>query len=212
MSILEQIKNAVINYKPPLVKQYCQQALAEGYKPEEILEQGIIAGMNVVGEKFKRNEVFVPEVLIAAKATHAGLDVLKPLLTATNLNSRGTIVIGTVKDDLHDIGKNLVAMMVEGAGFKVIDLGIDVPPDKFIEAIKEHKPDIVGMSCLITSTLNWVETTIKAIEEAGLRDQVKIMVGGGAITEDYANRIGADGYGKDAGAAVEIAKSLLKVN
>ena len=212
MAILEEIKNAIITYKPPLVKQYCQQALEQGYKPEEILEQGLIAGMNVIGEKFKRNEIFVPEVLIAAKATHAGLDVLKPLLSASQTNTRGKVVIGTVKDDYHDIGKNLVAMMLEGAGFKVIDLGMDVAPEKFIAAAKEHEADIVAMSCLITSTLNWVEATIKAFQEAGLRDKVKIMVGGGAVMEDYAREIGADGYGKNASEAVDVAKSLLKVS
>ncbi|CEP66740.1 Cobalamin (vitamin B12)-binding domain [Moorella glycerini] len=212
MSILEEIKNAIITYKPNVVKECCTRALEEGFDPQQILNEGIIAGMNVVGEKFKRNEVYVPEVLIAAKATHAGLDILKPLLSASETNSRGVIVIGTVKEDLHDIGKNLVAMMLEGAGFQVINLGIDIAPEKFVQAARDYKADIIAMSCLITSTLNYVPATVKAFEDAGLRDKVKIIAGGAAITEEFARKAGCDGYGKDAAAAVDVANELLKVS
>ncbi|GAB6171196.1 corrinoid protein [Paradesulfitobacterium aromaticivorans] len=211
MSVLEELKNSIITYKPAKAKEYCQQALAEGIDPGVILSEGLIAGMSVVGARFKKNEIYVPEVLIAAKATHAGLDVLKPILSERKTEAIGKIIVGTVKDDLHDIGKNLVAMMLEGAGFEVVNLGVNVDPDKFIAAIQEHKPNIVGMSSLITSTLHWVEDTIKAIESAGLRDQVKIMVGGAPVTEEWAMQIGADGYGKDATTAVEEARKLLGV-
>lgn len=211
MAILEDIKNSIISYKPAKTKEYCQQALAEGLDPQVILSEGLIAGMTVIGAKFKKNEIYVPEVLISAKATHAGLDVLKPILSERKAQPIGKFLIGTVKDDLHDIGKNLVAMMMEGSGFEVINLGVNVDPDKFIEGIKEHQPDIVGMSSLITSTLHWAEDTIKAIQNAGLRDQVKIIVGGAPVTEEWALQIGADGFGKDATATVDTARKLLGV-
>ncbi len=209
MAVLEDLKNAIITYKPAKAKEYTLQALAEGYEPPQILSEGLIGGMTVIGDKFKRNQIYVPEVLIAAKATHAGLDVLKPLLSERKTKPIGKVIVGTVKDDLHDIGKNLVAMMLEGAGFEVINLGVNVDPDKFIAAIKEYEPDIVGMSSLITSTLHWLEDTIKAIQEVGLRDKVKVMVGGAPVTEEWALQIGADGYGKDATSAVEAARKLV---
>lgn len=211
MSILEDIQNSIITYKPAKTKELCQQALAEGLEPQVILSEGLIAGMSVIGAKFKENKIYVPEVLISAKATHAGLDILKPILSERKSKPVGKFMIGTVKDDLHDIGKNLVAMMMEGAGFEVINLGVNIDPDKFVDGIKEHQPDIVGMSSLITSTLHSVEDTIKAIEAAGLRNQVKILVGGAPVTEEWALQIGADGYGKDATASVDAARKLMGV-
>jgi len=211
MSVLEDIKNSIITYKPAKTKEFCQQALDEGIEPQVILSEGLIAGMSVIGEKFKLNKIYVPEVLIAAKCTHAGLDTLKPILAAAKVVAIGKIVLGTVKDDLHDIGKNLVAMMFEGAGFEVINLGVNVDPEKFVEAIKEYQPNIIAMSSLITSTLPNVEVTIKAIIDAGLRDQVKIMVGGAPVTEEWVLQIGGDGFGKDAAAAVDAAKKLIGV-
>lgn len=209
MSVLEDIQQGIITYKPPIVKEACQRALTEGLGPREIVQEGLIAGMAVVGGKFRRNEVFVPEVMIAARAMHAGLDVVKPLLAQSNIEPVGTVVIGTVKGDLHDIGKNLVAMMLEGAGFRVVDLGIDTPPERFIQAIHDNKPQIVGMSSLITNTLPRVGETIKALEEAGVRDQVKVMVGGAPVSQSFAEQVGADAYAPDASSAVEKAKELL---
>lgn len=211
MPVLDDIKNSIITYKPAKTKEFCQQALDEGIEPQLILSEGLIAGMAVIGEKFKLNKIYVPEVLIAAKCTHAGLDILKPILAAAKAVSLGKVVLGTVKDDLHDIGKNLVAMMLEGAGFEVINLGVNIDPEKFIEAIKEYKPEIIAISSLITSTLPNVEETIKAIVDAGLRDQVKIMIGGAPVTEEWVIQIGGDGFGKDATAAVDAAKKLIGV-
>ncbi|MDA8066937.1 MAG: corrinoid protein [Thermaerobacter sp.] len=209
MSVLEDIQQGIITYKPPLVKQACEQAVAQGMGPREIVQEGLIAGMAVVGAKFRRNEVFVPEVMIAARAMHAGLDVVKPLLAHSEIEPVGTVVLGTVKGDLHDIGKNLVAMMLEGAGFRVFDLGIDTPVERFIQAIQENKPQIVGMSSLITNTLPRVGETIEALQQAGLRNQVKVMVGGAPVSQSFADQVGADAYAADASSAVEKAKELL---
>jgi len=165
--------------------------------------------MSIIGEKFKKNEVYVPEVLIAARAMHAGMDVLKPKLIESGVKNIGKIVMGTVQGDLHDIGKNLVEMMLEGAGFEVIDLGTDVSADKFIEAVKEHQPNIIGMSALLTTTMVNMVEVIKALDVAGLRDKVKIMIGGAPITQNYADQIGADGYSPDAASAVDKAKTFL---
>jgi 5-methyltetrahydrofolate--homocysteine methyltransferase len=206
---LEDIQQGIITYKPPLVKQACEQAVAQGMGPREIVQEGLIAGMAVVGAKFRRNEVFVPEVMIAARAMHAGLDVVKPLLAHSEIEPVGTVVLGTVKGDLHDIGKNLVAMMLEGAGFRVFDLGIDTPVERFIQAIQENKPQIVGMSSLITNTLPRVGETIEALQQAGLRNQVKVMVGGAPVSQSFADQVGADAYAADASSAVEKAKELL---
>jgi len=165
--------------------------------------------MSIIGEKFKKNEVYVPEVLIAARAMHAGMDVLKPKLIESGVKNIGKIVMGTVQGDLHDIGKNLVEMMLEGAGFEVIDLGTDVSADKFIEAVKEHQSNIMGMSALLTTTMINMVEVIKALDVAGLRDKVKIMIGGAPITQNYADQIGADGYSPDAASAVDKAKAFL---
>jgi len=191
------------------VAELVKQALEENLLPKDILEIGLIKGMDIIGAKFKKNEVYVPEVLIAARAMHAGMSILRPKLTESGVKNIGTVAIGTVKGDLHDIGKNLVKMMLEGAGFEVIDLGIDVTTDKFVEAVKKHKPNIIGMSALLTTTMVNMAEVIKAIEAAGLRDKVKIMIGGAPITQNYADQIGADGYSPDAASAVDKAKTFV---
>jgi 5-methyltetrahydrofolate--homocysteine methyltransferase len=186
-----------------------KQAIDEGFPPAEILEHGLIAGMRVVGERFRDNIIFVPEVLIAARAMKAGLAHLEPVLTACGIEPVGTFVIGTVKGDIHDIGKNLVGMMLKGAGFRVIDLGINTPLQKFLAAIAEHQPHIVGMSALLTTTMGQMKTNIEAFRQAGLLDGMRVMVGGAPVSEQYARGIGAHGYGKDAASAVAGALSLL---
>ncbi|MDP7048099.1 MAG: corrinoid protein [Verrucomicrobiota bacterium] len=194
--------------KAPNVEELTREALAEGSDVEEVLQQGLIAGMSVVGEDFKRNRIYVPQVLIAARAMKAGMAVLKPLLTKQGAeSSAATIVMGTVKGDLHDIGKNLVCMMGEGAGFKMVDLGVDQSAEAFIQAAREHDAGIVGMSALLTTTMPYMKVVIDAFREAGM-DHVKICVGGAPISEMFADEIGADGYGADAVDAVELFKSI----
>jgi corrinoid protein of di/trimethylamine methyltransferase len=195
--------------KHQAVKDLTDEALAAGRLPMEVLEEGLIAGMRVVGEDFKHNRIFVPEVLLAARAMKAGMAVLKPLLTARNETSKSsvTIVMGTVKGDLHDIGKNLVGMMAEGAGFTIVDLGTDTSAEKFIAAIKEHNARIMGMSALLTTTMVYMRTVVQKVREAGL--DVKICIGGAPTSADYARDIGADGYGADAASAVDLFQRLL---
>jgi 5-methyltetrahydrofolate--homocysteine methyltransferase len=212
MADLSALAENLINGKADAVRELTQKALSEGVAPGEILNGGLIKGMNVVGERFKNNEFYVPEVLIAARAMHAGMDILKPKLAESGVEPVGKILLGTVKGDLHDIGKNLVAMMLEGAGFEVIDLGIDVPPEKFVEAVKEQGGDIVAMSALLTTTMTQMKTTLEALEEAGVRDQVKTMIGGAPVTQNYADEIGADGYARDAASGADKAKELLGVS
>lgn len=207
--ILEKISTTIIEGDAESTPGLVQKALDQGLAPKNILDDGMVVGMNEVGARFKRGDMFVPEVLMSADAMQAGLVVLRPLLVAAGVRMLGTVVLGTVKGDLHDIGKNLVGMMCEGAGFEVVDLGFNVPPEKFISAIKEHQPDIVGMSALLTTTMRSMGHTIKAIEEAGLRDQLKIMVGGAPVDRDFAERIGADGYGSNAVAGAEQAKRFV---
>ena len=206
---LNDISEALQRGKADKVSELVRQALNEGRTPKNILEDGLIHGMSIIGKKFKKNEVYVPEVLIAARAMHAGMDILRPKLAETGVKNIGKVAIGTVRGDLHDIGKNLVKMMLEGAGFEVIDLGIDVSPDKFVEAVKEHKPNIIGMSALLTTTMVNMAEVIKALEAAGLRDKVKIMIGGAPITQNYTDQIGADGYSPDAASAVDKAKTFI---
>ena len=206
---LNGVSEALQRGKADKVSKLVKQALNEGITPKNILEEGLIHGMSIIGKKFKKNEVYVPEVLIAARAMHAGMDVLKPKLIETGVKNIGKVVMGTVQGDLHDIGKNLVEMMLEGAGFEVIDLGTDISTDKFVEAVKEHKPNIIGMSALLTTTMVNMVGVIKALDVAGLRDKVKIMVGGAPITQNYADQIGADGYSPDASSAVDKAKAFL---
>ncbi|HZD57361.1 MAG TPA: corrinoid protein [Anaerolineales bacterium] len=207
--ILEMISTTILEGDAEKAPGLVQKALDEGLAPKAILDNGMIVGMNEVGARFKRGDMFVPEVLMSADAMQAGLEVLRPLLAASGVKMIGKIVMGTVKGDLHDIGKNLVGMMCEGSGFEVIDLGFNVPPEKFINAIKQNQPDIVGMSALLTTTMRSMGHTIKAIEEAGLRDQVKIMVGGAPVDRAFAERIGADGYGSNAVAGAEQAKRFM---
>lgn len=192
----------------PEVVRLCNVAIEEGSTASSILD-ALLSGMGVIGGKFKRNEVFVPEVLIAARAMNGGLDVIKPLLVEEGVESIGKVVIGTVKGDLHDIGKNLVSMMLTGAGFEVIDLGVDVSADKFIAGIEEHEADIVCMSALLTTTMTNMKAIIDAVEEKGLRDKVKIMIGGAPVTTGYAEEIGADLYTPDAATAAEEAKKFV---
>jgi len=204
----ERLSTAVLEGKEERVLKLVQKGLDEGLAPKDILDNGLVVGMNEVGARFKRGDMFVPEVLMAAKSMKAGLTVLRPELVASGAQLIGTIVMGTVKGDLHDIGKNLVGMLCAGAGFEVIDLGFNVEPEKFIQAIKEHQPNIVGMSALLTTTMRAMGHTIHAIEEAGLRDQVKIMVGGAPVDAEFAERIGADGYGSNAPGGSDLAKRL----
>jgi len=206
--VLQEIASNLYNGEEEKVAELVQRALDQGMEPQEILNDGLIAGMDVVGRDFKAGDLFVPEVLIAARAMQAGMDVLRPLLAQGNVPTVGKYVIGTVEGDLHDIGKNLVKMMLEGAGFETIDLGVDVKPGAFVEAVREHHPRIVGMSALLTTTMVNMKVTIEALEEAGLRDSVKIMVGGAPVTAAFAEEIGADAYAPDAPTAVEIARSL----
>jgi 5-methyltetrahydrofolate--homocysteine methyltransferase len=185
-----------------------QAALDADTTPSEILNEALISAMDKVGQLFENGEYFVPEMLVAARAMKAGLDILKPLLVDSGVDPVGKVVVGTVKGDLHDIGKNLVAMMLEGAGFEIVDLGTDVSPEQFVEAIKEGA-DVAGLSALLTTTMPAMEETIKAIEEAGLRDQVKVIIGGAPVTADYAKQIGADGYAPDASQAATLAKEFI---
>lgn len=185
-----------------------RRALEAGFSPAEVLS-GLTAGMDRVGRDFKAGLLFVPEVLVAARAMQAGMDVLRPLLAETGVPYIGTYLIGTVQGDLHDIGKNLVRMMLEGAGFEVIDLGVDVAPERFVAAVQEHRPAILGMSALLTTTMPAMKRTIEALEKAGLRRAVKVMIGGAPLTAEYAAQIGADGYAPDAATAVEVAHRLL---
>lgn len=208
MSILQEISTYLQQGRVPMVKELVQKALEEGIEPKTILEEGMLQGMDVIGGKFKRNEVFVPQVLIAARAMNAGVEVLKPHLVASGVEPVGTAIIGTVKGDLHDIGKNLVKMMIEGKGLKVIDLGVDVPPEKFVEGIIENNASIVCCSALLTTTMNEMKNVVDIIAEKGLREKVKIMVGGAPITQAFCESIGADCYTEDAASAAEAAYSF----
>jgi len=206
---LNKVSEALQRGDAEKVAELVKQALEENLTPKKILEDGLIKGMSIIGGKFKRNEVYVPEVLIAARAMHAGMDILRPKLVETGVKNIGKVAIGTVKGDLHDIGKNLVKMMLEGGGFEVIDLGTDVSVDEFVGAVKEHQPNIIGMSALLTTTMVNMPEVIKALKAAGLRDKVKIMIGGAPITQNYADQIGADCYSPDAASAVDGAKSFI---
>jgi len=186
-----------------------KEALDGGAAPSDVLDQGLLAGMDVVGQRFKAEDMFIPEVLRCAKCMHGAMEILRPLLAESGAEGIGTLVIGTVKGDLHDIGKNLVGMMFEGAGFEVVDLGIDNEPQVFVDAIKEHKAKLIGMSALLTTTMPKIGETINAINEAGIRDQVKILVGGAPITAAFAEEIGADGYASNAASAVDKGKELV---
>jgi 5-methyltetrahydrofolate--homocysteine methyltransferase len=206
---LKALAQAILEGKRNDAVELTQKLIDAGVTPKQILDEGLIAGMSVAGEKFKNGEYFVPEILVAARAMKASMELLRPLLVATDVQPIGTMVIGTVRGDLHDIGKNLVAMMMEGAGFKVVDLGVDVTAEKFIEAAKEHNAQIVGMSALLTTTMTYIPEVIKAFDAEGLRPKVKLIVGGAPVTQEWANQIGADAYAPDAATAVDKCKELL---
>ncbi len=210
MSQIEAVYTAVLEGDASAAKAGVRAALAEGAPAETILKEGLIAAMGEVGRLFEANEYFVPEMLVAARAMQAGLALLKPYLAEAGAAPAGRVVIGTVKGDLHDIGKNLVAMMLEGSGFEVVDLGTDVSPERFVRAVVDNRPHVVGMSALLTTTMPSMGTTIKALQEAGLRDQVKVMIGGAPVTDAFAQQIGADGYSPDASSAVRLAKALTQ--
>jgi 5-methyltetrahydrofolate--homocysteine methyltransferase len=205
----ERFYNALSQGKVDEVKQLTQEALNGGEPAGKILKEGLIQAMDRIGVRFKNCEIYIPEVLIAARAMHAGLAILKPILAKSTSVLLGKVVIGTVKGDLHDIGKNLVAMMMEGGGYEVIDMGTDVPSNKFLQAIKEHQPQVVGMSALLTTTMREMKTILDIIQEAGLRKQVKAIIGGAPVTERFAKEIGADSYVPDAAFAVSLVKALM---
>jgi len=209
MADLKEIADSLIKGKAPQVKELVEKALDEGVGVEKILNEALVAGMDVVGKKFQANEFYVPEMLIAARAMKAGMEVIKPILIQEDIKSQGRVVLGTAKGDLHDIGKNLVGMMLEGAGFEVIDMGVDVAPEKFIQTAKEKKAHLIGLSALLTTTMVGMKDVIKALKEAGLDGKVKVMIGGAPLTREYADEIGADGYAPDAASAVDEAKKLL---
>ena len=208
----EKFYQALSSGKMDEVKALTQKALDAGDPPEKVLKEGLIKAMDRIGVQFKNNEIYIPEVLIAARAMHAGLGVLKPILAKANVSAAGKVVIGTVKGDLHDIGKNLVGMMLEGAGFEVIDVGIDVPPEKFVQAAKDSQANVIGMSALLTTTMMQMKSTVEALQAAGLKGKVKIMVGGAPVTDEFAKQIGADGYAADAASAVNKVKEVLKIS
>lgn len=210
MSLLNDISTFLQQGRAKNVKESVQKALDEGMDPKTILNHGLLAGMSIIGEKFKNNEVYVPEVLIAARAMYAGMEVLKPVLTETGVESKGKVILGTVKGDLHDIGKNLVKMMMEGQGLEVIDLGTDVPAEKFVEAAKEHNAQIIACSALLTTTMIEMQNVVEAAKKAGIRDQVTIMVGGAPVTENFCKSIGADIYRPDAASAAEAAAKICQ--
>jgi 5-methyltetrahydrofolate--homocysteine methyltransferase len=207
-SLLETIAAKLYEGEEEKVRELVQEALDNGIGASEVLQGGLITGMDEVGKDFRAGDLFVPEVLIAARAMHAGMSVLRPLLAESDTPSGGKYVIGTVKGDLHDIGKNLVKMMLEGAGFETVDLGTDVGPQAFVDAVREHKPAVVGMSALLTTTMVQMKATIEGLVEAGLRDSIKIMIGGAPVTDAFAKDIGADAYAPDAASAVDVARQL----
>ena len=194
----------------PGVKELTQKAIDDGKNVEDIINKGLLAGMDVVGKRFKNDEIFIPEVLISAEALGIGMELIKPLIVKAGLKPKSKIIIGTVKGDLHDIGKNLVRMMLQGAQFDVIDLGVDISTENFINAVKQEKPQLLGLSCLLTSSMHELKNVIEAVKKASLRDQVKILVGGAPVTQEYAEEIGADGFADDAVLAVEKAKEFVQ--
>jgi len=208
MELMEQLSKAVIAGNAEEIVVLTQEALKQGQPPVEIIDEGLMPGMNYVAVQFKNGDMFIPEVLIAARAMQAAMAILGPQVTSARSAMVGSVLIGTVKGDLHSIGKNMVAMMLGGAGFEVRDLGTDVSPEEFVEAVRRDKPDIVGMSALLTTTMLMLGETIAAMADAGVRESVKIMVGGSPVTEEFASEIGADGYAPNAGAAIDLAKSL----
>jgi 5-methyltetrahydrofolate--homocysteine methyltransferase len=208
--IYERLSTAILEGNAEKTPKLVNRGLKKGHSPKELLDNGLIVGMDEVGARFKRADMFVPEVLMSADAMSSAMKVLRPLLAESGAEMAGKILMGTVKGDLHDIGKNLVSMMSEGSGFEIVDIGFNAEPEKFVNGIKEHQPHIVGMSAMLTTTMRSMGQTIKAIEEAGLRDQVKILVGGAPVDKEFADRIGADGYGSNAPHGVDVAKQLIQ--
>ncbi|MHB1376713.1 MAG: corrinoid protein [Candidatus Humimicrobiaceae bacterium] len=209
MAKYQELADAILTGDNIKSKKITQDLVGKKIPAGEILSEGLIAGMDVVGRKFKANEMYIPEVLIAARAMHAAMDILKPLLAETGVKSKGIAVIGTVQGDLHDIGKNLVAMMLEGAGFSVVDVGVDIPAEKYVEAAKENKAQIVGLSALLTTTMPSMKEIIEALRKNPDTKNVKVIIGGAPVTQEYADSIGADGYAADASSAVDISEKLL---
>jgi 5-methyltetrahydrofolate--homocysteine methyltransferase len=210
--LFEKLSTAILEGDSDSTPQLVNEALKQGLTAKEVLENGLVVGMAEVGARFKRGDMFVPEVLMSAEAMAAGMGIIRPQLAASGVKLAGKIVMGTVKGDLHDIGKNLVSMMCEGAGFEVIDLGFNVEPEAFVQAVKEHKPNIIGMSAMLTTTMRAMGQTIQSLQEAGLRDQVKVIVGGAPVDADFSTRIGADGYGSNAPAGADLAKQLVGIS
>lgn len=209
MAILEDLAAEVIKGEAGVVKNLTEEALSQNISAEEVLNSGLVAGMNVIGERFKSNEIFIPEVLVAARAMKAGMQIIRPLLAEANVEPLGKVIIGTVGGDLHDIGKNIVAMLLEGAGFEVVDLGADVTKEKFLEFAEKENPDVLGMSALLTTTMVFMKDMVQSLEESGLKDKIKVIVGGAPITQSYADEIRADGYAPDAASAVDLVKSVM---
>jgi 5-methyltetrahydrofolate--homocysteine methyltransferase len=205
----DELTSALISGKAPVVRELTEKALAEGERPQDVLNKGLVAGMSVVGERFKNNEFYVPEVLIAARAMKSGMELLRPQLVKAGVEPVAKVAIGTVRGDLHDIGKNLVAMMMEGAGFEILDMGVDVKPEQFVEAVKDRGAGLICLSALLTTTMPAMSETISALQQAGVRSNVKVMIGGAPVTQNYADEIKADGYAPDAASAVDSAKRLL---
>ena len=209
MAILEDLAAEIVKGDAEAAEKLTQEALGQNVLAEEILNQGLVAGMNVISEQFKNNEIFIPEVLVAARAMKAGMQIIRPLLAEANVESLGKIIIGTVGGDLHDIGKNIVAMLLEGAGYEVVDLGADVPKEKFLEYAERENPDVLGMSALLTTTMVFMKDMVEALEEAGLKERIKVIIGGAPITQSYADEIRADGYAPDAASAVDLVKTVM---
>ncbi len=208
MADLERISNSVIAGDDAEVAELTRQAIDEGVQPSEIINSGLIKGMNVVGQRFKAGEMYVPEVMVAARAMKAGMELVRPLIVEGDIPTAGKVVLGTVAGDLHDIGKNLVGMMMESGGMTVVNMGVDISAEKFAGAVREHKPDVLAMSALLTTTMLAMKDTIELLKEEGLRDSVKVIVGGAPVTADFANEIGADGWAPDAASAKDLAADL----
>ena len=211
MTTLEKIADKILKGNAAEAVELVKEALSQKIPADTILDKGLVEGMNIVSEKFKNFEYFIPEVLISAKAMNLALDILKPHLAEMNVKSLGKVVIGTIQGDLHDIGKNIVGMLLQGAGFEIVDLGADVSVEKFVDSVKNEKADIVGMSALLTTTMINMKSVIDGLKDAGIRDEVKVIIGGAPVTSEYALEIGADDYGADASTAVDIAKKVLNL-
>lgn len=210
--VITELKQAVLDGEEEKAAELTKKALREGVEPARILNEALIPAMEIVGNEYQQGIRYIPEMLISAEAMKAAMRVLRPKLTETGVRLKGKVVIGTVEGDLHDIGKNLVAMMLEGAGFEVIDLGVEVTAESFVQAVKEHHPDVLGMSALLTTTMTHMSEVIEALKKAGLRDKVKVIIGGAPVTQEYSEKIGADGYAPDAASAVQLVKRLLGVS